>query len=324
VNGSKRAEELTRCVVTRDHKGTRIDVFLASTTNLSRRASRRILADGLVWMNGKPLRVQSRTVTSGDVIDVLLPAQDLGLSPLPDIVAPTILHEDRWLLVAAKPAGILSAAAENMQPGESAFDEQVLLAKAVETGKRPFLRLFHRLDRVTSGAILFARHREALPALTKAWGGGRVERVYIAVVEGVPEFRQIEIDRPISRDRLHQWRFITDANGRESRTETGVIARLDNDLAVVRCRLITGRTHQVRVHLASIGHPVLGDRLYGSKRADEVNRPLLHAASLSLPHPRTGDRLRVVCPEPDDIAAFLPNDQLTDGVGTPDRRILRQ
>jgi 23S rRNA pseudouridine1911/1915/1917 synthase len=160
--------------------------------------------------------------------------------------------------------------------------------------------------------------------LTAAWAGGRVERVYVAVVEGVPDFDEIAIDRPISRDRSHAWRFMTDAEGRECRTEAQVIARLDNDLVVVRCRLITGRTHQVRVHLASIGHPVLGDRLYGSQRADEVHRPLLHAASLSLPHPRTGDRLRVDCPVPDDIAGYLPGELLTDGEGAPERRIMRQ
>lgn len=310
MSDSHHAETLTRCVATRDHEGVRIDVVLASLTNLSRRASRRALADGLVWMNGKPLRVQSRTVAPGDVIDVLLPARDLGSTPLPDVVAPTILYEDRWLLVAAKPAGVLSAPAENMQPGETAFDEQVLFARAIAEGKRPFLRLMHRLDRVTSGAILFARHRDALPALTAAWREGLVERVYVAIVEGLPGFDHIEIEEPIARDRSHAWRFATDPKGRRARTEARVLARLDNDLAVVQCRLITGRTHQVRVHLASTGHPVLGDRLYGSMRAAEVRRPLLHAASLALPHPRTGDNLQVVCPRPDDIAAFCPADSI--------------
>lgn len=306
MSGPKGAEALTRCVVTREHNDARIDVFLASATNLSRRASRRLLADGLVRMNGKPLRVQSRSVVAGDVIDVLLPGRDLGLPPRPDLTIPNILFEDRWLLIADKPAGVLSAAAENMHEGETAFDEQVLLAKAVEAGKRPFLRLFHRLDRVTSGAILFACHREALQGLTTAWRDGLVERVYLAVVEGRPEFEQIEIGEPIARDRSHAWRFTTDPNGRRAVTEARVVARLDDDLAVVRCRLITGRTHQVRVHLASIGHPVLGDRLYGSVRADDVDRPLLHAASLALPHPRTGDGLRVACPAPEDVSHYLP------------------
>jgi len=305
---SEPAGALTRCVVAREHEGSRIDVFLAAATDLSRRAARRLLADGVVWMNGRPVRVQSRTVTPGDVVDILRPAPELGVAALPDTAKPTILHEDRWLLVAAKPAGVLSATAENMQPGELAFDQQILVAKAVEEGKRPFLRLLHRLDRVTSGAILFARHREALPPLTAAWREGQVERVYVAVVEGLPEFEETTIDRPITRDKSHAWRFTTDPTGRPATTEAEVVSRLDSGLAVIRCRLITGRTHQVRVHLASLGHPVLGDRLYGSRRADEAPRPLLHAASLTLPHPRSGETLQVVCPPPDDIAAYLSED----------------
>ena len=318
VSGSEPAGALTRVVVTREHEGARIDIFLAAVTDLSRRAARRLLADGAVWSNGRPVRVQSRTVTPGDVIDILQASAELGIGPLPDTAKPTILYQDHWLLVAAKPAGVLSATAENMQPGELAFDQQVLVAMAVEEGKRPFLRLLHRLDRVTSGAILFARHSEALPALTAAWREGLVERVYVAVVEGHPEFEQTSIDRPIARDRSHAWRFTTDPTGRTATTRAQVISRLDSGLAVVRCRLITGRTHQVRVHLAAVGHPVLGDRLYGSQRADEAPRPLLHAASLTLPHPRSGERLRVVCPAPDDIGFFLASDNL-DEDGSPER-----
>ncbi len=305
MTGAEPERALTRCVVTQEHEGARIDVYLAAATDLSRRAARRHLANGVVWINGHPVRVQSRTVTPGDVVDILRPADELGIGSLPKLANPTILHEDRWLLVAAKPAGVLSASAENMQPGELAFDQQVLVAKAVAEGKRPFLRLLHRLDRVTSGAILFARNREALPVLTAAWREGLVERVYVAVVEGLPDFEMTTIDRPIARDRSHAWRFTTDPEGRPATTEAQVVSRLDNGLAIIRCRLITGRTHQVRVHLASIGHPVLGDRLYGSRRADEAPRPLLHASSLTLPHPKSGERLQVTCPAPNDIGSFL-------------------
>lgn len=308
MSDSRPSNGLTRCVVTPDHDGARIDIFMAAATALSRRSARRLLSDGMVWLNGRPIRVQSRTVTTGDILDVLRPAEDLGVSPLPDIEGPTILHEDSWLLVAAKPAGVLSAMAENMLPGELAFDQRVLLAKAVADGKRPYLRLVHRLDRTTSGAILFATHSEALPRLTAAWAGARVERLYIAVVEGLPEFDRVVVDRAIGRDRSHTWRFTTDETGKPATTDMQTISRLENGLAVVQCRLITGRTHQVRVHLASIGHPVLGDRLYGSTRADEAPRPLLHAASIRLPHPKTGKELRVVCPPPEDLAGFLTGD----------------
>jgi len=128
------------------------------------------------------------------------------------------------------------------------------------------------------------------------------------VIEGHPASDTFAVDRPIARDRDHRWRFQCDAGGKPSRTEIEVLATIDDGLSVVGCRLVTGRTHQVRVHLATVGHPVLGDRLYHSKRADLVQRPLLHAAALSLPHPATDEYLRVVCPPPVDIAKYLPAD----------------
>lgn len=304
---------MTRLLVVPRFDGERLDLFLAGATTLSRRAARRLLGDGLVWRNGSAIRVQSRTVETGDVIDVLLPPHELGVEREPAIERPAVLHHDPWLLVAAKPAGVLAAPAERMAPNELAFDQQVLLAVALETGRRPFLRMVHRLDRTTSGAVLFARCREALAPLSRAWKEGGVERVYLAVVEGQPAKDHNEIDLPIARDRSHAWRFTTDPGGQPSRTLYRVAARLEGDLALLECRLDTGRTHQVRVHLAAVGHPVLGDRLYGSRRADEVGRALLHAWSLALPHPKSGERLHVTCPPPDDLLPFMPQALEPDG-----------
>jgi len=299
----------TRLLVPPDREGERLDVFLAAATSLSRRAARRMIAEGLVVRNREELRVQSRLMTIGDVIDVHFqnPEPAKGTGPPMNAIEP--LFEDRWLIVAAKPAGILSQPAEGQQPGDAlAFDHQLLLSLAWRDGQRPFLRLVHRLDRMTSGALLFARSPDILPKLSHAWGNGQVERFYLAIVEGHPESGTFTVDRPIGRDRDHRWRFQCDDNGRPSRTEIEVLVTLGNGLSVVGCRLITGRTHQVRVHLASAGHPVLGDRLYHSKRADLVQRPLLHATALSLPHPATDEHLRVVCPPPADLAKYLPKD----------------
>ena len=297
---------LTRLLVGPERQDERLDVFLAETTQLSRRGARRLVADGLVQRNGDPLRVQSRALTLGDVVDVLRPPEELGVPPLPELTTPDLLFHDRFLLVAAKPAGMLSQPADDRSPNDPSFDHQVLLALALSTGRRPFLRMLHRLDRMTSGAVLFARNSSALAPLTRAWAEGLVERAYLAVVEGHPTTDSFEIDRPIARDRGHRWRFRCHESGRAARTKVQVLARLNGDLSAVRCLLITGRTHQVRVHLSAAGHPVLGDRLYGSKRAGEVDRPLLHAASLTLPHPDTGEELRIECPVPEDLAKFLP------------------
>jgi 23S rRNA pseudouridine1911/1915/1917 synthase len=289
----------------------RIDVFLAGATDLSRRAARRYLSDGRVWRNGNPLRVQSRTLETGDVIDVLESAEILGVPPALALGSPTFLFHDRWLLAADKPTGVLSQSAETSAPDEVPFDHQVLAALAMECGRRPFLRMIHRLDRVTSGAVLFVRQREILSAVTRSWAEGRVERLYLAVVEGHPSSETATIDRPIARDRGHTWRFRCQEDGKTAQTEIKVLARIERDLSVVLCRLITGRTHQVRVHLADSGHPVLGDRLYGSTRPDEAPRPLLHAYSLTLPHPTKGDELKIVSHPPDDFQQFLRDPEIS-------------
>ncbi len=287
--------------------GERLDVFLAGSTELSRRAARRLIGEGLVLRNGIVLRVQSRALETGDVVDVLLPPAELGELAIPDIKPPDVLFEDPSLMVATKPAGILSQSAENQPRDELSFDQQILLATAGREGRRPFLRMVHRLDRVTSGAVLFARDPEVLPSISDLWSSGQVERLYIAVVEGHPTSDAIEIDRPIGRDPSHRWRFRCHTDGKPAQTHVNVVARLEGGLSIVRCRLLSGRTHQVRVHLTAIGYPVLGDRLYRSARAAEVARPLLHAASLTLPHPKTAEKLRVVCPLPEDIDRFMPN-----------------
>jgi 23S rRNA pseudouridine1911/1915/1917 synthase len=301
-----RPDATTRLLVGPGRLGERLDVFLAGSTEVSRRAARRLIAGGLVRSNGNVLRVQSRTVEVGDVVDVLVSPTELGAPATPDIDPPDILFEDLSLLVAAKPAGVLSQPAESQLHDELSFDQQILLAVATREGFRPFLRMVHRLDRVTSGAVLFARDPEVLPSITNLWSSGQVERLYIAVVEGHPNRDEIEIERPIGRDPSHRWRFRCHSDGKSARTMVDLMARLDAGLSIVCCRLLSGRTHQVRVHLSEIGYPVLGDRLYRSTRAAEVPRPLLHAASLTLPHPKTAEKLHVTCPLPDDMSRFIP------------------
>ena len=261
----------------------------------------------MVQRNGDVLRVQSRTVEAGDVVDVLLAPMELGVPAAPEVVTPEILFEDRSLIVAEKPAGVLSQPAEDQPQNELSFDQQVLLSLAAREGRRPFLRLVHRLDRVTSGAVLFARDPNVLPAISRFWSSGQVERLYLAVVEGHPTDDVFEIDRPIARDRSHRWRFHCHNDGKPARTQVNVVARLEKALSIVRCRLLSGRTHQVRVHLTEIGFPVLGDWLYGSRQAAEADRPLLHAISLALPHPITGEPLHVICPIPEDIGRYVPD-----------------
>ena len=195
MNSSGTPGGVTRTVVRPEHDGRRIDVYLASATALSRRAARRLLSGGSIRLNGRPVRVQSRKLAAGDVVDILQPSDTLGIEAPDPPAPPKVLFRDSWILAVAKPAGLLSAPAESMRPGELSLDQQVLLHAAFEEGRRPYLRLVHRLDRTTSGVLLFSRHREANRPLSEAWSSGRAKRVYLAVVEGRPNFdaKTIEI-----------------------------------------------------------------------------------------------------------------------------------
>jgi 23S rRNA pseudouridine1911/1915/1917 synthase len=296
------ASDLTRLVIFPEQAGERIDRAIPALSTLSRRRVRGLLTDGFVWINGKPLRVQSRPVQIGDVVDVLLPPDEVGTPRRPDLPEVEILHQDDRLLAVNKPAGILSQPAETREPGELAMDERVLLHQALAQGKRPFLRLMHRLDRVTSGVLLFANHPEATAPLAKAWREGRAERLYLAVVEGDPDFEERKVEAPIGRDPQGGWHFMVlaeEAGGRPARTEVRVRDRRGKT-ALVECRLVTGRTHQVRVHLAHLGYPVVGDTQYGAA-PETAPRPLLHAAELRVPHPRSGKLVRVRAPLPEEF-----------------------
>jgi RluA family pseudouridine synthase len=293
-----------RLVVRPEHDGLRLDQFLAAATSLSRRAARRLIDDGLVARNCQPTRVLGRVLEWGDVVDVLRSPDELGAPARPDLPALPVLFADRWLVAVDKPAGMLSQPGRGTA-GELATDQLAVLRLALEQGAKPYLRLVHRLDRTTSGVAVLAANPQAHAPLVAAWADGAVDRRYLAVVEGEPAVDEALLDRPIGRDPSHGWRFRVDESGRPARTAVRVAARLADGLALVECRLLTGRTHQVRVHLAAWGHPVLGDRLYGSRRAALAPRPLLHAAVVELPHPGDGRNLRIEAPLPDDLADFL-------------------
>ncbi len=300
---------ITRLLVRPGQGGARLDLFLPEAAGLSRRRSRALISEGVVWRNGQTLRVQSRILDEGDVIDVL--SHDLKLETPPWRPEElTLIFEDRWLAVANKKAGVLTQPSENSRAEELALDQHLLLWMAYRDGRKPFLRTVHRLDRLTSGLVVFAHNPQALPALDKSWRTGKVDRFYLALVEDCPEEDQGLIDAPIGRDRSHAWRFEVDRRGKAARTHYRVVHRADRWAAVL-CRLETGRTHQVRVHLAHLGHPVLGDHLYGSISRD-APRPLLHAWALGFPHPGDNSSVRLIAPLPSVIGTRLGDNAPAD------------
>jgi 23S rRNA pseudouridine1911/1915/1917 synthase len=168
--------------------------------------------------------------------------------------------------------------------------------------------IVHRLDRGTTGLLMVARTEDSLADLAHQLSDRTVEREYIAVVWGHVDSDQGLIDAAIGRSKRHPTRMAVLADGREARTRYEVVSRHDEPAAVsvIRCRLETGRTHQIRVHCRAIGHPVVGDETYGGRREGiRFQRPALHAAVLGFTHPVTGERLRFEAAPPPDLAALL-------------------
>ena len=292
---------VVRYVVFPEHVGLRMDQGAAALTGLPRRRVRALADEGRLWLNGKAVRVVSRLLHIADVLDVVQGDEALGepnVLPSPLL----IVHEDGWLVAIDKPAGLASQPPRERAPGEVTAQERLALQLAARDGRRFAPLLIHRLDRLTTGVLLFACQHEAARALARVWAEGRVEKRYLAVVCGDPGDTPHLLSGPIGPDPLAPGRYQVRREGRPARTEVRRIVA-SSGYALVEVRPLTGRTHQVRVHLAHAGFPVAGDALYGDRRG--VPRPFLHAAALTLPHPRDRRRLRIEAPLPVDMAAFL-------------------
>jgi 23S rRNA pseudouridine1911/1915/1917 synthase len=283
------------------HDGERLDRGVAAMTGLPRRRVRALAESGSLWLNGRPARVLSHPLRSGDAVDVIVaPPPPTPPAALPPEIL--ILHEDAWILAVDKPPGIASQAPRQRSPGELTMGERLALQLARRDGRRGDLVLFHRLDRITSGVMLFVRRHEAARALAAAWVGREVEKIYLAVVHGDPGGDPVTLSGAIVRGEPGSPRRRVAARGRPAST---VVRRLacGSGLTLVEARPLTGRTHQVRAHLATAGLPLAGDRLYGG--GGGVPRPFLHAWRLTLPHPRDAKPLPLQTPIPSDMSAFL-------------------
>jgi 23S rRNA pseudouridine1911/1915/1917 synthase len=214
---------------------------------------------------------------------------------------PRIVHRDDDLLVVDKPAGLVVHPASSHR-GETLVDQLEGL-----TGGGPSDRagIVHRLDKDTSGLMVVARNEDAHRELSRQLKERKAGREYLALVEGALESRTGTIDAPLGRDRRRRTRrAVRGAGEREATTHFEVIEQLPAD-TLVRVKLETGRTHQIRVHFAAIDHPVAGDAEYGGRARHGLERQFLHAAGLSFTHPRTGDRLEFESELPGDLAAAL-------------------
>ncbi|MFT4035736.1 MAG: RluA family pseudouridine synthase [Patulibacter sp.] len=285
-------------VVSDDTAGLRLDRAISALCG-TRAHAQRLIDGGHVTVDGRQ-HGKSRPVVAGQVIVVTLPPERAPIAIDRSGSVP-IVFEDDEILVVDKPAGVVVHPAPGVRG--TTLVEQLAGKTAGGPSERP--GVVHRLDRDTSGLLVLARGDHALRTLQKALRERNVHREYLALVQGVPPSRTGTIDAPIGRDGRDRTRMAIDGEApREAVTRFEVVEYL-GDVTLLAVVLDTGRTHQIRVHLQAIGHPVVGDPTYGDGAFHGLQRQWLHAAKLHLPHPRSGQELVFEAPLPADLDAAL-------------------
>jgi 23S rRNA pseudouridine1911/1915/1917 synthase len=280
--------------------GLRLDKALADRAEIRTRSlSERLLAEGAVRVDGD-LRPKSHRLQAGSVVEVELPAETPPIEPEP--VKVPVVYEDEHLAIVDKPAGISVHPGAGERTG-TLLGQLLSLGAAGGDPERP--GVVHRLDRDTSGLLLVARTEEAHAALQEAIRRRDVERRYLALVRGHPRSRTGRIEAPIGRDRRDPTRRSLDTDEpRDAVTHFELLEELPEH-ALLEIRLETGRTHQIRVHLAAVDLPVSGDRQYGVAGDLGLERQFLHAHRLRLRHPATGKEIDVTSDLPPDLQTAL-------------------
>jgi 23S rRNA pseudouridine1911/1915/1917 synthase len=290
-----------RFTVAESEAGSRLDRALAARSEIESRAlAERLLRDGAVSVDGAA-RPKSHRLQQGALVEVRLPEEPRGLAP--EAVAVDVVYEDEHVVVVDKPAGLSMHPGAGRTTGTLAGQLLALGARGGDDPERP--GIVHRLDRDTSGLVVAARSDRAFAALTEAVRRREVERCYLALVKGRPRSRTGRIDAPIGRDRRDPTRRSLDTDEpREAVTDFEILELLARH-ALLEVRLETGRTHQIRVHLAAIGLPVAGDPVYGVQGDLGLERQFLHAHRLRFRHPVTGVELELESQLAPDLAAAL-------------------
>jgi len=287
--------------------GSRLSGLLRRRFGMSKSLVRSLKEGDSVRVNGAPAPVTGR-VAAGDRIELFVPPQ-LESVVTPEPVPLDIVYEDSHILVLDKPPGQLVHPAGVELSGTLANG---VAHHLVKKGEPCAAGPVTRLDRLTSGLVLFAKHPHAHHRLVHAIARGEVRRTYAGVCTGVPPFDERLIDLPIARapGSLSR-RQVDEANGQEARTHVRVVKRfgpnpaLPQGAALLRLDLETGRTHQIRVHLAHIGYPLVGDPLYGAPAPGLIERQALHARTLCLVHPIDGRELEFSVPPPGDMQRLI-------------------
>jgi 23S rRNA pseudouridine1911/1915/1917 synthase len=326
----------TQFTTTSEDAGKRLDQFLALRLDVSRSRVQQLISEQKVLVNDEPARA-SLKLRGGERVIVMASAARPPLRAIAEEIPLHILYEDADLAIVYKPAGMMvhaGAGATEDQRNRGTLVNALLhhFAKLSAVGGEMRPGIVHRLDKETSGLIIVAKNDYAHRKLAAQFARREVKKTYIALVHGWPKKDAGTISTAISRDRVRRTRMTTrHSAGREAISHYKVLRRVDSlfgKFTLLEVKIETGRTHQIRVHMASLGHPVVGDTLYGAPRemrsgparAKPANqrpvslpRNFLHAAELELAHPRTGARIALTSALPSELQVFL--DVLENPVG---------
>lgn len=286
-------------VITTPDTGRRLDQFLTEQLpHLSRSRIQQLIASGHITLGGAPAKASAR-LREGDALHVTEPPPT-PLETVAQEIALAILFEDEHLIVLDKPAGLV------VHPGAGNPDGTVVNALLHHCPSLPGIGgverpgIVHRLDKDTTGCLVVAKSDQAHHSLSEQFAGRSIAKTYLAIAEGPLRFLHQRVENQIGRHRMHRQKMdvLTDGRGKLAITEFFVEKKLAEG-TLVRCVLHTGRTHQIRVHLKHLGHPLAGDRVYG--RAGNWPRQMLHAWQLGFTHPVTGEALHFTSPVPEDF-----------------------
>ena len=335
------AEKLQpQLAVAPDAAGQRLDQFLASRLEVSRARVQELIAEEKILVNDAPAK-SSLKLRGDERITILGPASRPPLRAIAEEIPLDIVYEDDDLAIINKPAGMMVHAgagatddARNRGTLVNALLHHFASLSAVGGETRP--GIVHRLDKETSGLIVVAKSDDAHRKLAEQFSRRQVKKKYIALVHGWLKKDSGTISAAISRDRVRRTRMTTrHADGREAVSHYTVVRRINSPygkFSLVEIKIDTGRTHQIRVHMSSLGHPVVGDTLYGAPGelkatrargqlstppALSLPRNFLHSAELELAHPRTGRRLELKAPLPPELQTFLTSIELALPHGAP-------
>lgn len=289
--------------------GERIDRIVAFVLDISRTVAQAVIAAGGVLVDGDLVASGKIRLVAGQSIAVATGAIPIEQppGPEPDVVF-GVVYEDADIIVIDKPAGLVVHPGAGNKSGTLANGLLARYPEIASVGEMVRPGIVHRLDAGSSGLLVVARTQFAADALIEQFSSHHPMREYKALVWGHPAAPHGVIDAPIGRSRRDPLKMAVVADGRWARTEYRVLRVFDSpaELALLDCQLETGRTHQIRVHLSSINHPLVGDPAYGQRRPKlQLDRPFLHAARLAFDHPTRGERVQFESPLPADLAGRL-------------------